>query len=1046
MDKNYTTIHLHTELSFLDSTTNYKLYVDKAVELGQKAICFTEHGNTYNWVEKKLYCEQNGIKYMHGVEIYLTRTLSENIRDNYHTILIAKNFKGFQEINKLIDLSTQDSHKYYKNRITFEEFIGISNNVVKISACLASPLSKLNRDDEWYDRLASHYDYYEIQPHINSQEQKDYNKLLHELSKEFKKPLIAGTDTHSIDKYNSECRAILQKAKKINYTDEDYYDLTYKSYDELVEMLRLQGSLPEDVWIEAIENTNVVAGMVENFELDMEFKYPVLYGTEEADKEAFKSRVISMFKDKIEGGVIKKHHIPAYKKAIREEFKVLDKIGMTGFMLFMSELLTWCLENDIPFGNCRGSIGGSRIAYITDIIDLDPEEWNTVFSRFANESRKEIGDIDVDFAPDQRQLVYNYIINRFGQDKTSYILAVTTVGDKGTIDEIGRALHYEWLKTQNKNVDEDSSPYNVGKMMSIKKEYEDNPDKTREKYPEIFYYFDGILGTTISQSMHPAGIVASPITLTDNYGTFWNEGMKILSINMEEIHEVSLVKYDILGLKNIGIIRDCRKYAGLKYPRSYEVNWNDQNVWDDMITSSVGIFQFEDDYAFSLLKKYVPIKINDMSVVNAALRPSGESYRDRLINREFNSNPSKEIDDLLADNNGFLIFQEDTIKFLTDICGFSGGEADNVRRAIGRKDEVRLAKALPKILDGYCSVSKQPREIAEQEALEFIKIIEDSSRYQFGLNHSTGYSMIGYLCAQERYYRPLEFTASYLNNAGNEDDTRDGSMLARLKNIQIRPIKFRHSTAKYSIDKSTNTIYKGISSIKFLSDKIADELYAIRGNQYNLFTDLLVDIKTNTSVDTRQLNILTILGFFSEFGKNKKLLTIIEAYDKIGNRKQLKIAEVDDLIVPSGIILRHAQTLTAKTIKDFNGIDIVREFESTVEDKSINLKERLKFEADNMGYIAFTYEKATKNIYFVLELTTYKDKAKPYITLYQVKTGETVRAKIINREVYMATPFNKGDVLVVDKMTQRPKSKLENGKWIKSKTEKESILNEYQVF
>ena len=279
-----------------------------------------------------------------------------------------------------------------------------------------------------------------------------------------------------------------------------------------------------------------------------------------------------MFKDKVDKGIIKKHHIPAYKKAIKEEFKVLDKIGMTGFMLFMSELLTWAYENDIPYGNCRGSVGGSRIAYITDIIDLDPEEWNTVFSRFANESRKEIGDIDVDFSPSQRQLVYDYIINRFSQDKTAYILAVTTVGDKGTIDEIGRALHYEWLKHQPKDIDEKLSPYNIDNMMIVKGEYESSPEKTRLKYPEVFYYFDGIYGTTISQSMHPAGIVASPVTLTDNYGTFWNDGMKILSINMEEIHEVSLVKYDILGLKNVEIIKDCRAYAGLKYPKSYEID------------------------------------------------------------------------------------------------------------------------------------------------------------------------------------------------------------------------------------------------------------------------------------------------------------------------------------------------------------------------------------------------------------------------------------------------------------------------------------------
>ena len=227
-------------------------------------------------------------------------------------------------------------------------------------------------------------------------------------------------------------------------------------------------------------------------------------------------------------------------------------------------------------------------------------------------------------------------------------------------------------------------------MMEIKGEYEYNPDKAREKYSELFYYFEGLLNTAISQSMHPAGIIASPVSLPDNYGTFWSDGKRIISINMEEVHEVSLVKYDILGLKNIEIIKDTCELAGIKYPLSHEINWNDENVWNDIIISNVGIFQFEGDYAFNLLKQYKPQKINDLSLVNAALRPSGASYRDRLIAREFNHNPSVLIDELLKENNGFLVFQEDVIAFLQQICGLSGSEADNVRRAIGRKQVDRL--------------------------------------------------------------------------------------------------------------------------------------------------------------------------------------------------------------------------------------------------------------------------------------------------------------------------------------------------------------------
>jgi len=187
--------------------------------------------------------------------------------------------------------------------------------------------------------------------------------------------------------------------------------------------------------------------------------------------------------------------------------------------------------------------------------------------------------IDVDFAPDDREAVYNYMIDKFGEQYTAYILAIGTVSDKGCIDEIGRALY---RKTNDEK-------YSLESIKVIKKEYEANPDKARQKYPDLFYYFDGLLNTNISQSMHPCGMVVSPITLEDNYGTLYRDNKKILQIDMEDIHEISLVKYDILGLKNIGIIKDACEYAKIKYPKSNEINWDDQKVWEDILRCPQGI-------------------------------------------------------------------------------------------------------------------------------------------------------------------------------------------------------------------------------------------------------------------------------------------------------------------------------------------------------------------------------------------------------------------------------------------------------------------------
>lgn len=1023
MNDNYVCYHLHTEDSLLDSCTNYKLYVDKAVELDQKAIGFSEHGNIYNWIEKKMYANSKGLKYLHECEVYLTVDLDKKVRDNYHTILIAKNYKGFKELNRLIDQSTQPDHFYYKPRITFDEFFSISDNIIKISACLASPLNKYLQsedvDKQVYDKLLRTYDYYEIQPHVKSLEQVKYNQMLYRLSKQYNKPLIAGTDTHSLNKYKAECRSILQKAKKIAYADEDAYDLTYKSYDELVEMFKQQNSLPIDVVLKAIDNTNKLANMIEDFELDTSFKYPVLYDNEEA---VLKKRINTMYKDKIKRGIIKPDS--RYKEMVKEEMRVFKKIGMVGFMLFMSELVCWCWENNIPVGFCRGSVGGSMIAYLTDIIDVNPLIWHTKFSRFANESRKEIGDIDLDIAPTQRHLVYEHIIEEYGADRTAYVLAMGTVSDKGTIDEIGRALSDKWTEEHGKS----DNPYSLDNIARIKKEYEENQEETKKKYPDIFYYFDGLVNTTISQSMHPAGIIVSPVTLPDNYGTFWNDGKRILTINMEEIHEVSLVKYDILGLKNIEIIKDTCELAHIPYPKSHTVNWEDKNVWKHITDSPVGVFQFESKFAFDSLKKFKCHQVNDLSLVNASIRPSGESYRDRLLSHESNKNPSKIIDDLLEKNHGYLVFQEDVIAFLQNICGLSGSEADNVRRAIGRKQTDRLQAALPQILEGYCNKSDKPRVEAEKEARTFLQIIEDSSNYMFGYNHSTGYSMIGYMCAYLRYYYPKEFITAYLNNANNDDDITNGTKLAEIMGIKIYPIRFRHSTAKYSCDETG--IYKGIESVKFLNSTIADELYKLREYHFDSYLDLLVQLK-DLPINSKQLDILIKLDFFEEFGEANALLKQVEYFNKIYGKKQFKKSKLEELNIPLEIAEKYATKVTEKTLTGVDTNGLLREIISSCEYAPTTLMDHFRYENECLGYVVTTSSTANKRLYYVSAINS--TKYLTTISLYEIYSGKTHEVKMWT-SVYNKNSFDLGSILYI--ISLEKKNKKEPTGEVNSKTGK----------
>ncbi len=1109
----------------LDSATKFQDYIDRAVQLGQTAIAFTEHGNIYQWVAKKMACDKAGIKYLHGVECYLTEQLYEypdanelwreaqsgrneqdakkvlaemmesgkkKVRDNYHTILIAKNYDGILEINNLVSLSNRDDHFYYKPRITFEEFLGISDNVIKISACLASPLNKMSVRHPMYEKLLKHYDYLEVQAH-NFGEQISYNCHLAEMSKKYGIPLIAGTDTHSIDAYKAECRSIMQLAKHIEFADEDSFDLTYKTYDELVEMFRIQGALPEQVFLEAIENTNRMADSVEPFELDISFKYPKLYGNAAEDKAVFEDTIRKNFQSKIDEGAITPEQIQNFKDAIKEECRVFDKIDMSGFMLFMSELVTWCKSNGIPIGFNRGSCGGSRVAYVTNTTDLNPETWHTVFSRFCNEDRKEIGDIDIDVSPSDRDKVYEYIINRFGQEKTAFILAIGTIKSKGCIDEICRALGVKWnkehqrdergfrkalellkdnsasvrfgdhpdgcelyhfdengtliiskqfehipgielvkqftkeyskLKEENEKIFQ-KNPW-VGKVNTeIKDLFELDEEKARSQYPEVFYYYDGLLDVAISQSMHPAGIVASPITLRDHYGTFLSEGKEILQIDMECVHEAGLVKYDILGLKNIEIIKDTYALIGKPYPKSHEINWNDDAVWNDMLRSPIGIFQFESAFAFDSLRKFKTHSIYDMSLVTACIRPSGASYRDELLQRKPHHNPSPIIDDLLKDNLGYLIYQEDTIKFLQQICGLSGSEADNVRRAIGRKQKDRLEAALPDILEGYCSKSSQPRNIAEEEAKEFLQIIEDSASYQFGYNHSIGYCMIGYLCAYLRYYYPAEFITAYLNNANNEDDIKNGSALAELYGIQIVPPRYGISKDRYVYDKDRNVIAKGINSIKYMNSTVANELYDLaKRSDPRTFMSLLTLMNNETSIDTRQRDILIKIDFFVDFGNVTELSRIasIFVFFKNGTAKKVQKDKISGQmldVVSKYATDKNKNGTEAKsfTITDMAGL--LNECESVIKSlhlPDLDLKCKIQNQIELMGYIDLTTNKKEDRrkllITDVFPLSSKKDNT---VWGYAAQTRSIGSGKVsrltIRSSVYAKTPVKRFDII-----------------------------------
>lgn len=891
--KKYASLHTHTTLSVLDSTSTYEQMVDRAVECGVSALAFTEHGNIYAWIKKKQYCEKRGIKYIHGIEFYMTEEHGNKTRDNYHVIMLAKNWEGVLEINKLYTQSTVPEQTYYKNRISFDQFLSTSDNIIRLSACLGGVLHKLPEDHPRYDELLNKFDFLEIHNHIQD-EQIAYNKKLLAMDK----PIVFAGDFHEVSDYKAKCRVTWKTGKGIAYEGEDAFDLVMRPYDDVVKTFEKQAVLtPEQIKI-AMDNTLVIADMCEEYELDETFKFPDLY--EDAEEMIIEQTYMSL-EQYMANGWIDKSKEEIYRERIETELHAFRTLGMESFILFMSEVMSKCVQEGWTTGPARGSASGSVVCYLLNVTDVDPIVWGTNFTRFINVNRISLPDIDTDFAPEDRGNVFKYIQDRFGVEQSAYISTYQKLGVKKVIEDIGRALsipipEVAAIKDGYKDIEEREvklkKKFDNGGMSedAFNEEYgvlEKEMEDYLSRFDNIFYYYEGLKGTVSAVGYHPAGMIGSPIDLVGNVGMRKHEsnGGWVASCDMKAVDGLNYVKYDVLGLKTMQVIKHAYRLLGHKrVPRSHEMNWNDQDVFASMALSPVGLFQFEADDAWNNLINFGCTSVKDIALASAVLRPSCASFRHLVIQRLFNKNSDERIDGLLAHSLGYLVYQEDQIAFLQKMCGFTEGQADVVRRAIGKKDPVLLAEWLPKIEAGYLANSYKSESEAKEDFQQFLRVFMDAVDYSFSYNHAIAYSMITYMAAYLRHYHPKEFIAAYLNNASDESDIKAGTELAKYCGIEILNPKYGSSQGKYSI--SGNAIYKGIESVLYVSNNCAEALLEVSKNDLD-FQGVVRHALASRAVNMRQLKVLIKCDFFSQFGAAKKLYEWLLRYEDYGSKKQL---------------------------------------------------------------------------------------------------------------------------------------------------------------
>lgn len=1015
-----------------------------------KAMAFTEHGSVFSWVNKKRHIEKAGMKYIHGEEFYVTKTIEPGeygvptkIRDNYHCSLYAKNFEGVKELNQLSSASfnRQDGHYYYAPRITLDELINTSDNIIVSTACLGGILH--NGEDDVREVFINfliqnkHRCFLEIQHHSDAAgEQGAYNKYLFSLSKNTGIPLIAGTDTHALNAEHMVGRAILQKAKKVHFADEDSWDLTFKTYDELVAAYKKQNALPMEVVLEAIENTNRLADMVEEFPLDESYKYPHLW----ADSEG-------TFLRKIEEGIVRRGvdkypNYQEYRDRIEEELKAYRHNGAIDFMLLMEDILNWCRTQDIQVGYGRGSVNGSVIAWLLGITEMDSIKHNLNFERFMNIERVSLSDIDTDFPPSRIEEVKDYIFSKTGL-YCSDIITFNTIADKGAIRDVGRALEIP-----------------LDEVDEICKAFESNEEKLRKKYPELFKYVDLVKGVIVSVGSHPCGCIVSPESLTDNAATFTTSTSKypISQIYMKEVDGLNYVKLDLLRLDTIELINDTCKLAGIQRLTPDNVDINDVAVWNSMRDDSTGIFQWESDTGADYIKKLLSDenikkfqavdehvdRMTLLTIGNSAIRPAGASYRDDLANGVVRKSGSQSIDDFLKPTFGYLVFQCQIIEFLHQYCGFTMGEADIVRRHFAKK--VGTDKDIPVIQNGgyMIGLDGEPKkdhyiagftetmkknygmspEESEKTITAFLQVIIDASNYLFSLNHSQPYSYEGYVSGWLRYHYPVEFITTALNiNVDKEEKTLALTRYAKAHGIQILPPKFRHSKAAYFCNAESREIYKGIGSIKFMNTQVADELYALKDEQFEDFIDLLVAVK-KTSCNSRQLQILIELDYFSEFGDVNFLLTINNLFGEVYGKQQIKKDKIPKLgeYITEMDVRQFAGKESEKTFTKVDTFRLLKYLAATIQVPPATIMERISYQKENLGYVDIV-DKKYAGLALVMSVNT---KWTPWLTLYALANGKTIECKVDKRD-YNRQPVKEGDVVRIEGQTYKSKQrKTEN--------------------
>ena len=1017
----------------LDCVVKNTDYIERSLELGCKNYFTTQHGWAGKFLEAYDLCKKNNLKMIYGAELYMVKDRKEKDNSNYHIVIIAKNQDGFYELNEIMSESNRSGF-YYKPRIDIELIRKLNpNNFFITSACVGGILRPSDDMKILFETVYEHFGknfYLEVQNHpFDIQINHNRNMLM--LKQHYNMQLIHANDSHYIYPEQAKDRVKFLKGKGINYGDEDSFVLDFPDYDTIVERYKKQGLLSEWQVKEALDNT-LIFDECEELYFDKEIKMPTIYPgftQEEKDRELSKHLVEKWNKEKV---YVDKSRWKEYQDGIAFEYKIVKDTQMADYFLFNERMVELAKEK---YGGVLSRTGrGSAVSfYINKLLGFTEIDRFTAPvplypTRFMSTARiletRSLPDIDQNWADVSAPIAASKEL--LGEDGIYYMYALGTMKESSAFRNLCRAY------------DIPMDEYNeVGKNLDA--------FRSDKKWKSIIDEAQKYIGTIESISPSPCSFVLSNKPLSKELGLIRVGNELCACIDGYTSDVWKFLKNDYLTVKVWKIISDFYNMIGQPIPNIRELLERvDDKTWklyEDGMTATLN--QADTDISTNMLKRYKPQTDAEMSAFVAAIRPGFASLVNTFLDREPYSTGVSEIDDILQPSYHFMLYQESIMAFLV-WCGMKEDHTYDIIKKISKKKFTPEAKEelRQELIAGY------KRNLGTEEGFDEVwQVVDDAARYSFNAAHAVSVAYDSIYGAEAKEHHPLEYFTTVLNEY-QSDNEKTSRIIAELDyfGIKIENIKFGKSKSEYTFDRNTNTIYKSISSIKYCNETIADELYKLgRNNNYENFIDVIKDIKQKTTVNSRQLQILTILNFFSDYGSNKKLLLIIDMFEKYYDRKQIKKSDIDNLGIDLTVFDGCFDNETPKMYKELHMDKYIQRISQQLEDKPLSIKEQIKYEQEYLEYITYSNPKAPKGMYYVVEAKFYKDKTKPYLVLYNLRTGDTLKTKITSGKNFVERPFQTGNVINVTEFREKNKMKMVNGSWVKT-SEMEKIVVGWDVY